>query len=396
MLHSRLLNRYAASYYGFSKAVWLITMAAFFNAIGQIMAVFFSLYLKNLGFSIHTIGLAITLFGGGYLVGGYISGTLCDKVHPKYLVSYSMLANSLFMFGFLFSSNLYYIYIMLILCGISGSSTRPASIMLIHYSVHQDSRSRALGLRRVGINLGMGLAAALGGYIVQFSFDLIFILAGASTFMASICLIKSEAFNAIEREHSTNDTKDSCAKKNPPNVIRQFWIIAVIYFLVVIIFSQMRATYPIYLTEHYHSGTHLFAALFALNCFLIVTIEVPLLSLFSRVKQYIVAAFGALFIGLGFGMLPLSHHPDFTFLSMFIWTIGEILFFPTLINFMLTIVRVNQGKYVGLYQTFFAAGTLVSPLIGTTLYSIDNGNVLWYLCGILGMILFVQTLKLLR
>lgn len=392
---NQLLQRYAASYQGFSKPVWLICIATFFNSMGQIIGMFVSLYLNTLHYNIQQIGFALTIFGIGYLLGSYMCGYFCEKYHPKDVLCFSMLSNSFFITALMFSHNLTYISAILACSGFSNSTVRPASVLLINQLVDPQNRTRTLGLRRVCINLGLGLTAAICGVLASFSYLLVFLFAGCAIFIAGMSLLLNKTYQSIQytRAHRLRSHQDL---KNSAGAVRKFWIIAATYLTMVIVFNQIRTTYPIYLKEFYNMGPHLLASLYFINSMIIVLIEVPLLTYLSKYKQHFLAAIGALLLCLGFGILPFSTHMSFAYFGCVLWSIGEILFYPTILNLMLSTMKSNLERYNALYQTTYSVGVLISPILGTLLYSVDNGRILWLACDVIGVVVFFKILRFLR
>lgn len=395
IFNNRLLQRYAATYQGFSKPVWLICIATFFNSMGQIIGMFVSLYLNTLNYNIQEISFALTIYGIGYLLGSYMSGYFCEKYHPKDILCTSMLVNSVFITAMAFSSHLIYISIVLACSGFSNSTVRPASVLLINQLVKQQDRARTLGLRRVCINLGISITATICGVLAVISYLLVFVFAGLTIFIAGMFLLLNKEYQKIQYRRSFNEST-SQESHDSAKAIRTFWIITAVYLAIVIVFNQIRTTYPIYLKEYYSAGPHILASLYFVNSMLIVLIEVPLLSYLSKVRQHILAAIGSLLICLGFGILPLSTHLAFLYFSCVLWSIGEILFYPTILNLMLNTMKTNLERYNALYQSTYSLGVLISPIFGALLYSFNNGNLLWIVCDIIGLLVCFKILRFLR
>lgn len=395
ILNNRLLRRYATTYQGFSKPIWLICLATFFNSMGQIIGMFVSLYLNTLHYNIREIGFALTVYGIGYLAGSYMSGDLCKKYHPKDILCFSMLFNSVFIAAVIFSNNLVYISIVLACSGLSNSTVRPASVLLINQLVKPEHRARTFGLRRVCINLGIALTATICGLLASLSYILVFLFAGFAIFIAGMVLLLNKTYQQIQYIR-VRDPKSHPHLRNSPDAIRKFWVIALVYLMVVIVFNQMRTTYPIYLNDFYHMGPHLLASLYFINSMLIVLIEVPLLTYLAKVRQHLLIAIGGLMVCVGFGILPFSTHKLFAYFGCLLWSIGEILIYPTLLTLMLSTMKTNLERYSALYQTTYSMGVLISPIFGVLLYSIDNGKVLWLTCDLIGIIVFLKVLCFLK
>lgn len=126
----------------------------FFNAFGQVMGIFVSLYMNSFGYHIHAIGIAVATYGLGFFIGSACCGYLCEKYHPKDIISYSMLVNSIFVAAVVISQQFQFILSILALCGMSNSMVCPATIMLPKQLEQGKNCIRALGLQRPDINLG--------------------------------------------------------------------------------------------------------------------------------------------------------------------------------------------------------------------------------------------------
>ena len=97
-----------------------------------------------------------------------------------------------------------------------------------------------------------------------------------------------------------------------------------------------------YLLDYYRFGTEFIGWQFALNAMLVVTLQIPFSHWGERwgARRQLLA--GSLLLACGLGMLPLGTGVLFVCLSTVIWTLGEILFMPTL-N-VLVMQRAQAGK----------------------------------------------------
>ena len=69
--------------------------------------------------------------------------------------------------------------------------------------------------------------------------------------------------------------------------------------------------------------------LFAVNTVLIVLFQMVLTHGVERFPRGRVAAVGAAFLGLGFGLMPFGRGWLYGAMTVAVWTIGEMLFIPT-------------------------------------------------------------------
>jgi MFS family permease len=73
-----------------------------------------------------------------------------------------------------------------------------------------------------------------------------------------------------------------------------------------------------------------------------------------------------------------------------VWTTGEMLSMP-LLGSMIA-VRAgpgSQGRYMGLFTFSFSISMILGPMIGTAVYSTYGPAMLWYGCGVAGVLLSV-------
>src|SRR5690606_14685128 len=90
---------------------------------------------------------------------------------------------------------------------------------------------------------------------------------------------------------------------------------------------------------------------------------------------------------IGFGMFMLSFSSIFSMaiLSCIVYTVGEIIYF-SLVQLVCYEVgeKKSKGKSLGRYRVVYGMSRMVGPLAGSTIYSHYSGEMLWYVCGLVG------------
>jgi MFS family permease len=154
------------------------------------------------------------------------------------------------------------------------------------------------------------------------------------------------------------------------------------------VFSQLFGTFPLYLKSIYGLTERLIGPLFAVNTVLIVIFQMPLTHAVERFKRGRVAAAGALFLGAGLSLLPLSRGLLYAAATVAVWTVGEMLMMPTLVTMIsLRAPDGAQGQYQGAFGVAFGVGSVLGPALGTRLYEAFGGSVLWPAAGGLCLVL---------
>ena len=102
------------------------------------------------------------------------------------------------------------------------------------------------------------------------------------------------------------------------------------------------------------------------------------------------SALGALLMGGGFALMPLGRGFLFGAFTVVVWTVGEMLTLPSL-----TTLIANhsddavRGKYMGMFGFAFALSLMVGPAVGANIYASLGPDILWYGCGVLGILLWL-------
>jgi len=357
-------------------------LAVLANAMGSVVPIFLSLYLHSrLGFGILAIGWVFGFFGLGSVVGSYGSGLLCDKYSPRKISIVSLFINGLVLLAFLLFHSFHRLLMLSFLLGLSGAAFTPANTLILLSSAVDGERTRVNGLRRTVVNIGLGVAIFASGLLVNTSFNAVFIFNGVLTLIATAILLLPMTHLKIKPSTSTE-------KKIGKNGIWQdksFLLLAISTLVVFVLFSQLRSTYPLYLSNSFGIDAQFYSYLFLLNTILIVFLEVPLLSALKNCDQHLVFVMGGLAIALSLFILPFWHSYFLVLISCLLWTFGEMLAFSTALTlFYEKATPENKGKYLGAYQLLFSASRMFGPLAGAWVYHFANPEVLWYFGGGLG------------
>src|SRR3990167_11088784 len=385
----RLINLYCLPYKGLSKKIWFLMVPIFINSLGDMIPLFLALYLKNKNVSIAIIGVIISCYGAGGILGGYLGGYLSDKMNSYLVAIFSLFINAVLLIFLTVAAKQFYLLLIIFFLGLFNSAFRPAIMLLLTQLVDNKERTKVFGLRRVFINLGVSVGAVLGGLLATVNFKLVFIYNAVLCVVASLFLFKNLVNFTFSIAH---DEKRYISQNKEVSLLthdlgkKYYWIMCLIMLLNVFIFVQLNATYPLYLKSHYGMNPYQFSLIFTLNTIMIVLIEVPLLNFLKKYNQHAVIATGSLMLCVGMALLPISKLISFAFILCVIWTVGEILFFPTSLNMAISATPENQGRYMGIYQMIFSVGYFVGPMIGAFIYPYEEAKFLWAMCGFIGIL----------
>jgi MFS family permease len=255
---------------------------------------------------------------------------------------------------------------MIMLFALATETFRPANMSLIGELAPPELRKPAFALHRWAVNLGMSVGPALGGFLAQKSFRLLFFVDGMSTLSAVAILYFSSfhlAVRARETEEPGVDAPWPMAAFFRDSDFR-FFLLAILP--VSIVFFQHEGAMPLFLVRNLHFSESAYGLLFTLNTLMIITLEIPLNAATAHWSFRRTLTLGASLFALGFGALAVSHTYFEVALTVVIWTFGEMILFPSMSAYVSQIAPKNRhGEYMGLYMMTFSLAFTVGPWIGT-------------------------------
>ncbi|NAS32611.1 MFS transporter [Flavobacteriaceae bacterium R38] len=375
-----LIFKYAESFKGLSKEVWLLAFVTFINRAGTMVIPFLSIYLKDdLGFSFKDIGWIMMFFGIGSLLGSYLGGRFSDRIG-----FYPIMLWSLFSSGFIFIG-LQYFHAFWTLCAgvfiltLIADMFRPAIFVAISAYSKPGNETRSVTLIRLAINLGFSIGPALGGLIIEligynglFWVDGLTCITGA--LLIPILLDKKQA-----RKLKGDERPDS---SKSPYKDKRYLLFFLAILLMFITFMQYFSTIPLYYKEVIHFSPKEIGLIFFLNGFVIVVFEMPLIAKLEKSGKSTIKLinYGIALIILSFLFLNIADWAIFVILGMLAVSFGEMISFPFSNAFALQRAKnKNKGAYMALYTMSFSLAHIFAPLIGMQVVEKFGFDTNWYL-----------------
>ena len=163
----------------------------------------------------------------------------------------------------------------------------------------------------------------------------------------------------------------------------------------IVVFFQHISSMPLFVVRDLGLSAASFGLLFSLNCLLIVIFEVPLNAATAHWPHRRTLALGAVLSGAGFGAMVFARDFWSLAVTVAIWTLGEMLFFPASAAYATDIAPAERrGEYSGLYTMMFSIGFAIGPWAGTVVLESLGVRVLWGLTFVLGLIAAAMFLRL--
>lgn len=382
-------KNYLINYYGLPRAAWQNIIVYYINNIAYGITFFLPLYFtKNLHLDIAAVGLLISTYGIGKMVGGVIGGKLTDR-YPLYRLSAISLSLKALSFFLLLTTHSYLLLILnLFILGFCEYTFTVTNNIWILNDCDSDEHEKlkTVSLIHVVLNLGIATSSLVVGALSTHGFNPVFI-AGS---LLSLCSLSYLSFISLRKQKfSSRPVKSNLVSSDNKQAGSNKKIISYILlclFLGSIIVSQIGSTYVVFINEKFPSmGLQGVSFLFVLNPLIIILFQTPLINACKNFNKISMAGIGAFLMGINMLLLNFSSVFCMAIVTCIFYTFGEMLFFSTIpyICYEQSDAK-KKGSGLGLYQMVYAASSILGPLVGGFISHKLGMEVLWYLCGILG------------
>ncbi|MFC2155277.1 MDR family MFS transporter [Acidobacteriota bacterium] len=393
-----IARTYKDAYSGLPREAWLLSLVELVNRSGTMVFFFMTLYLtKEFGYSTFKAGQVMSAYGFGALLGTYLGGKLTDS-----LGAYTVQKISLILTGVTFivlgqATSFILILILMFALALFSETLHPSNATALSQVCPQELRTRGFALNRLAINIGVTIGPLVGGFLALIDYSYLFWVDGLTCLMAGILFIVMFKTNrpprpeaAPQEELSGLEEPSLPAKKSSPWKDVYFLKIVGLVFLSGLVFIQLFSTFPLYLRESYGFQENSIGGLLAVNTVIIIVFEMILLNALKKRAPIQLVAIGSLFLGGGFALLPLGRGFLYAAFTVAVWTIGEMLVFPSLTTLIANHSDdASRGSYMGLFSLAFALAFTVGPSMGTFVYERLGPDIPWLICGLFGILIWL-------
>jgi MFS family permease len=364
------------------RSAWVLFAGTFVNRLGTFVLPFITLYLTTNGFSAPQAGLAIGAYGLGGLIAQIAGGLLADRIGRRNAIALSMFSTGALTLALWRAETLALIVPLMFAIGAMGELHRPAAGALIADLLPSQERVTAFTLFRLAINVGWACGLALGGFLAERSFDLVFI-GDAATSIAFGAI----SLGALPHGTRTKRREEADLPTARASILadRGFLLFLAAVLITGAVYSQNVSTMPLHIRDAGFSPST-YGLLQSLNGVIVVFFELPVIAWTQRHDRLRVVAFGELLIGLAFATLLFADTIPLLVAMVVLWTLGEMIESPVASAVVADRAPTYaRGRYQSAFGSMFGIAWIVGPLLGTLAYSV-NRTALWIACGGLGVV----------
>jgi predicted MFS family arabinose efflux permease len=278
---------------------------------------------------------------------------------------------------------------------------RPAMFVSLGAYAKPENRTRALTLVRLAINLGFAAGPALGGLLIMtVGYKGLFWVDGATCILAILIfwikVKEKKKSKYTDKEHPGEILTNSVFKDRP------FWIFLGATLITGILFFQLFTTIPLYHKEQFNLSELQTGLLLTLNGVLIFFLEMPIVSYIERhkINKLKVITLGCLAMAISMYLLLVNQWAGILIIMMLFMTFGEMFVFPFSNSFAMSRApKGHEGRYMAIFTMSYSTAHILSAEAGMDmirLFSYQNNWFFMGTLGIIGVLLFIWTMKLVK
>nr|WP_315202648.1 MFS transporter [uncultured Flavobacterium sp.] len=382
-----MVKNYLSNFKGFSKEIWILTFITFLNRAGTMVIPFLSKYMKDdLSFSYTQIGTIMVFFGTGSIIGSWLSGKLSDKIG-----FYKVMVFSLFMSGIVFILLQYLTSFESLCIGILiltsiADMYRPAMLLALDTYGNKETRTRALTLTRIAINMGFLIGPILGGLIIMnIGYSGLFWVDGLTCILAILifCILVKEKKLPFKLKKIKSDSNSNKIIFND----KPFLLHLVITMITGILFFQMFTTLPLFYKEQFNFTEFETGLLLGLSGLIIILFELPIVRFVEEknIDRIKVISLGILSMSISLLLMLLSGWSGVLILLICFMSIGVMLTFPFANSFAMSRVHIDiKGRYIAVFTMSYSFAHILSAKTSMAIIEAYSYQANWIFMGTLG------------
>lgn len=378
-------------YRGLPREVYVIFASRVVNAIGCFVGPFLTLILTTkIGLSADVAGLYMTSSGLLYMPASVIGGKLADTWgRRKVIIIFDALAIMFYIICGFVQPSMTMVYL-IILAGTCMSTAGPAHDSLMADLTTPENRNGAYALSYMGWNLGFAVGPLLAGMLFENHLSLIFI-GDALTAGLSLLLIVLFVRETIgDTKQDIKDESRALERRESGSIVGVLLRRpALLIFALVILgynftYAEWGFMMPMHSKQNFGAmGATYYGYMASFNGIVVIAFTPFITWLLRRAKHMPKIILGGLLYSVGFGMLGVYNTLAAFFISVFVFTIGEIVLSISTMPFIADNTPMShRGRMSGVLGILFGIGYGISPMIMGSVIKTTGIELGWIYLGI--------------
>ncbi len=385
-------------YKGLPKSVYVIAFQRFVTSLGNFIFPFLTMFMsQKLGLSTEVAGFWVLMSSIASICGTTVGGAVIDRMNRKLIIVTLSLINAVLLgsCGFL-EPGMPVVYILILICFFNGFSSPASSAMISDITV-PENRKESFSLLYLALNAGLAVSFTLAGYLFNDYYHLLFFGDALTTLISLIpfiLLVPDSKPTKADIEAIENSSRDY--EKFAEGTVfkslfsRPFLVVFILINAVIaFIYSQHSFVIPLQLTDIFGetSGPKYYGFIMSINTSMVIFFTPLILSLTKNFKPVANIFLATLAYTVGFGMMAFIDILPMFFVSVIIWTIGEIIHSVNTGVYISNHSPVNQrGKFSAITEFIRFFGQASAPAFMGIYLITHSYSSAWILTGFLALL----------
>jgi MFS family permease len=368
--------RFLQRYRGLPREIYILFVARVINSIGAFVHPLLALILTDkIGFSEGTAGLCMTILMLTQFPAVLLGGKLADKFgRKKLIITFQILGAATYMVCGLIQPSIALVVLMMLASNFYAMTTAAMDAVTGDLT-HIGNRKEAISILYMGSNLGFAVGPMIGGLLFKNLLPLVFI---GDAFTTIVMTVLIAIF--IKETLPQKDSGKAGADANGLEKYREgsVWSIlkerkVILFFALIMLiyefsYSQWAFALPIQMKGLFTDGAAQYGMLASFNGLLVIILTHVITTIIRRWRPLRAATLAGVLYAAAYCMLIFVRDLPFFYLSMFLFTTGEILNTIDARSFLVNFSpSSHRGRLNSVMNIISSSGRMMSPLVIGTL-----------------------------
>jgi len=395
------MNRVLQIYREYPRTFWMMIAVNFVDRLGgSLLFPFFALYLtKKFDVGMTEVGGLFAIFFISGFIGAFPGGALTDRFGRKGIIIFSLIATSFSTLLMGFVTEFQFFLLVAFISGIFTDVGGPAYEAVFMDVLPPEKRTSGFGIRRVAFNLALVVGPVIGGFIAARSYLALFVI--DAIFSAIVALMVFLMIPETKPTSPEGMEQESTAQsfKGYLQVLRdgKFMAFTFVCLLVWFVYMNMNTTLGVFLRDQHGLPESGYGWIISINAAMVVLFQFSITRRIEKNPPMLMMAVGSFFIAVGLLLYGLVSTFLLFVVAMVILTVGEMVTIPIAQAVVASFAPEEmRGRYSFVYGNSWGISFAVGPYLAGLVLDNYDPNLLWYACGIIGMIAVLGFLALHR
>jgi len=386
-----MLQNFKKIYNEYPKAFWTYNLIVFIDRLGGFMLYpFFALYLtKKYEIGMATVGILFAIFSVSGFVGSALGGAVADRMGRRSVIIMSLLLSSLSALGMGFAPTLVIFTLVSVIVGTLANIGGPAHEAVVADLLPEEKRAEGYGIIRVIFNVAVIIAPPIAGLLVTHSYLTLFIVDAVISIIAAgiVYFFLPETKPAPHPDAQPETMKQTFAGYGRVFRDTPFVLFIGVTIMMTLVYMNMNTTLGVYLRDYKGLAELGYGSLLSINAIIVVALQFWVTRKLEKFKPLTMMAAGTFLYAIGFAMYGFVSGFALLVTAMVIITIGEMVVAPFQQSIVASYAPEDmRGRYMAVSGLTWGMAFTIGPYFSGLLLDSTNPEMLWILCGVLGVL----------